>query len=116
MGPDTKPSQRGLKRLAEGLDRPRSQRAATAVRDYAEGPELTGYGNEKENPGIELTEPPPRHTFYEPGLKLELPEDVVLPYEWPQESDWYWRVFRVPAALLNRTLDSSTQRIPGEDR
>jgi hypothetical protein len=75
-------------------------------------PELTGYGNEKQKPGIELTDRPPRRTSYESGLKLELPEELVLPYEWPQESDWYWRVFRVPAAVLNRTLDSSTQGKP----
>jgi hypothetical protein len=68
-------------------------------------PELTGYGNEKEKPGIELTDRPPRRTAYEHALKLDLPEDLVLPYEWAQESDWYWRVFRVPAALLNDTLE-----------
>jgi hypothetical protein len=56
-------------------------------------PELTGYGSEKTKPGIELTECPPRMTAYERGLKVELPEDVVLAYEWPQESDHYWRTF-----------------------
>lgn len=24
------------------------------------------------------------------------------PVEWAQESDWLWRMFRVPAAVLNR--------------
>jgi hypothetical protein len=67
-------------------------------------PDLTGYGNGKSKPGIELTERPPRRTLYENGLKLELPEDLVLPYEWAQESDWYWRVFRVPATLLNQSF------------
>jgi hypothetical protein len=67
-------------------------------------PELTGYGNEKTKPGIELTERPPRLTAYERAFKIALPEDVVLPYEWPQESDDYWRVFRVPATLLNIVL------------
>ena len=67
-------------------------------------PEMTSYINEKTKPGIELTCQPPRLTSYERALKLELPEDLVLPYEWPQEHDWLWRVFRVPAALLNRTL------------
>jgi hypothetical protein len=25
-------------------------------------------------------------------------------FEWAQENDWLWRVFRVPASVLNRTL------------
>jgi hypothetical protein len=37
-------------------------------------------------------------------LKVELAKDMVFPYESPQESDQYWRIFRVPAALLNRLL------------
>ena len=56
-------------------------------------------------PGIELTERPPRDTAYESALKLDLPEDLVLPFEWAQESDWLWRMFRVPAAMLNRVAD-----------
>jgi hypothetical protein len=40
-------------------------------------PDLTGYGNEKEKPGIELTERPPSRTWYENSLKLELPEDLL---------------------------------------
>jgi hypothetical protein len=47
-----------------------------------------------------LTARPPRLTG-ERALKLELPEDLLLPYEWAQESDWLWRTFRVPAAVLN---------------
>jgi hypothetical protein len=74
-----------------------------AERGFRE-PELTGYGNEKMKPGIELTERPPRLTAYERAFEIALPEDVVLPYEWPQESDHYWRVFRVPATLLNSVL------------
>jgi hypothetical protein len=35
---------------------------------------------------------------------VELPERAVLPYEWPQDSDHYWRIFRVPARTLNRVL------------
>jgi hypothetical protein len=54
-------------------------------------PDVTGYGNEKTKPGIELTERPPRMTAYGRALKIELPEDVVLPFEWPQESEHYWR-------------------------
>ena len=67
-------------------------------------PEPVSYSSEKFRAGVELTARPPRVTSYERALKLELPEDIVLPYEWAQESDWYWRVFRVPATLLNRTL------------
>jgi hypothetical protein len=67
-------------------------------------PKLSGYGNETTKPGVKLTERPPQRTYYEHGLKLELPEDVVLPYEWIQESDWLWRAFRVPADVLNRAL------------
>ena len=55
-------------------------------------------GGEEPKSGIKLTNRPPRRTAYESALKLELPEDEVLPYEWPQESDWYWRVFGLAAA------------------
>ena len=67
-------------------------------------PRLTGYGNEKTRPGIELAERPPRLTAYERALKVELPEPAVLAYEWPQESDEYWRIFRAPPQTLNRVL------------
>jgi hypothetical protein len=57
-------------------------------------PDLSpGWGNEKAKPGVELTTRPPRVRSYQRALKLELAEDTVLPYEWPQESDWYWRCF-----------------------
>jgi hypothetical protein len=62
----------------------------------------------KTKPGIELTERPPRVTAYERALKIEVPEDVVLPYEWPQESDHYWRTFRVPATLLTGQIAAMT--------
>jgi hypothetical protein len=68
-------------------------------------PSAVGYGQEKPKSGIELTCRPPLLTSYERALKIEIAEDLVLPYEWPQESDWFWRVFRVTAALLNRTLN-----------
>jgi hypothetical protein len=48
-------------------------------------PDLIRWGADKEKPGIKLTERPPRLTAYETALKVELPEDLVLPYEWPQE-------------------------------
>ena len=67
-------------------------------------PGLTGYGNEKTKPGIELTEWPPRLSVYERALKVQVPERAVVPFEWPQESDEYWRIFRVPAQTLNRVL------------
>jgi hypothetical protein len=73
-------------------------------RDGFKEPEPAPYDREKFTAGIELTARPPRTTSYEHPLKLELPENFVLPYEWAQESDWYWRVFRVPATVLNRTL------------
>jgi hypothetical protein len=62
------------------------------------------YGQEKPKPSVELTCRPPRTTAYESALKVDLPEEVVLPFEWAQESDWYWRVFRMPAAVLNSSL------------
>ena len=74
------------------------------VSGFEETSHTQGYGREEPKSGIALTNRPPRKTAYESAMKLELPEDMVLPYEWPQESDWYWRVFRVPAALLNRIL------------
>jgi hypothetical protein len=75
-------------------------------------PTSSGYWTEKIKSGIELTDRPPRRTGYEAALTVELPEDLVLPHEWPHESDWFWRVFRVPATLLNRTLGygAATQR------
>jgi hypothetical protein len=59
---------------------------------------------QKNKPSVELTERPPRVSSYPTALKLELAEDLVLPFEWAQESDWFWREFRVPAALLNAAL------------
>jgi hypothetical protein len=32
------------------------------------------------------------------------------PYEWARESDWYWRTFRVPAAVLNSVLGYGTMK------
>ena len=62
------------------------------------------YSQEKTRFGVELTCQPQRVSSYEQALKIELPEEFVLPYEWARESDWLYRVFRVPAGLLNRTL------------
>jgi hypothetical protein len=76
----------------------------TVAKEGFSEPNLTHWGNEKTKPGIELTERPPRPSAWESALKLELREDVILPYEWPQESEDYWRVFRVPAAVVNRAL------------
>jgi hypothetical protein len=74
-------------------------------------PDLTSrWGGEKERPAVNLTEQPPRRTAYESALKVEPLEDV-LPYEWAEESDWHWRVFRVPAAPLNRVLGLA-RRLP----
>jgi hypothetical protein len=73
-------------------------------RDGFKEPEPVGYTQEKVKAGVELTARPPRLASYEQGLKVELPEDLLLPYEWAQASDWYYRLFRIPAALLNRTL------------
>jgi len=47
-------------------------------------------------------------------MKVELPADPVLPFEWPQESDWYWRLFRVPARALNEALGYPTTSGGGE--
>ena len=73
--------------------------------------EPTQHAWQKENvpAGVELTARPPRLTAWERPLKLELAEDLLLPYEWAQESDWYWRVFRVPASVLNRHLAYPTR-------
>lgn len=35
---------------------------------------------------------------------MELPEDLVLRYEWPEESTDYLPVFRAPAEVLDRQL------------
>jgi hypothetical protein len=69
-------------------------------------PEQPAYVNQKVKVGVELTCQPPRRTLYgmERALKIELPEDLLLPYEWAHETDWLYRVFRVPASMLNRTL------------
>ena len=69
-------------------------------------PEQPTYGTEKVKIGVELTCPPPRRTLYgvERALTIELPEDFLLPYGWTQETDCLYRVFRVPASLLNRRL------------
>jgi hypothetical protein len=84
-------------------------------RDGFKEPEPVTYSSEKFKVGIELTARPPRLTSYERALKVDLPEDLLLPYEWAQESDWYWRVFRMPAALLNQTLHYGESRRRDED-
>lgn len=84
-------------------------------RDGFKEPEPVAYGNETFKAGIELTARPPRLTSYERALTVELPEDQLLPYEWAQESDWLWRVFRMPAALLNQTLHYGESRPSDED-
>jgi hypothetical protein len=66
--------------------------------------EPSSYREDKTKAGIKLTDQPPQASHYERPLRIELLEDLVLPYEWIQESNWYWRVFRPPAALLNQTL------------
>ena len=65
------------------------------------------HGPEKDKPGIDLTERPLRVSSYQTALKVELDEDLVLPFEWVQENDWFWREFRVPAAMLNAALGLS---------
>jgi hypothetical protein len=71
-------------------------------------PERPTNGTEKVKMGVELTCKPPGTSLYgvEHGLKIELPEDFLLSYEWAQETDLFNRVFRVPASVLNRTLKS----------
>ncbi|MDP1572194.1 MAG: hypothetical protein Q8L86_19525 [Vicinamibacterales bacterium] len=73
-------------------------------RDGFREPGLHDYGSEKTTPGVELTCRPRRVTGYERALRVELAEDFILSYEWAQESDWYYREFRVPAARLNVSL------------
>jgi hypothetical protein len=69
-------------------------------------PTSSGYGNEKTKAGVDVTCSPPRETWFgRKALKLELPEDILLPFEWAYESSWYYRTFRVPATVLNRTLN-----------
>ena len=73
-------------------------------RGFSEPP-VTEYGSEKTKSGVELTCRPAQSTLYgSSALKLVLAEDLLLPFEWAQDSAWYWRVFRVPAAVLNRFL------------
>jgi hypothetical protein len=66
-------------------------------------PELMDYGQEKTLPGIPLSSRP-NGTHWNPALELELREDDVLPYEWPQDASDAERTFRIPAAVLNRLL------------
>jgi hypothetical protein len=54
--------------------------------------------------GLELTCQPHSVSSYRSARKLGAAEEVLLPYEWGQESSWLWRTFRVPAAVLNRVL------------
>jgi hypothetical protein len=72
---------------------------------FSEPDDVPRFGQEKTQFGVELTCCPPSSTLYgSSALKLELAEDLLLPFEWAQDSDWYWRVFREPASVLNRTL------------
>jgi hypothetical protein len=77
-------------------------------------PASSGYGNDKTKAGVDLTCSPPREAWYGPkALKLELLEDTLIPFEWAHESSWYYRTFRVPAAVLNRALNYGN---PTEDK
>ena len=64
-----------------------------------EEPDSEGWGGKEPKSGIKLTNRPPSTS--ERALKVVIPWGHAVPYEWPQESNWYWRVFRVPAAVLN---------------
>jgi hypothetical protein len=67
-------------------------------RDYLQergfhDPKQPTYGGaEKVKMGVELTCQPPRRTLYvvERAPRIDLPEDFLLPYEWPQETDWLY--------------------------
>jgi hypothetical protein len=104
-----------LGRISEGADRYDNHGRRAYYRgwdhDYPQerglhDPEQPTYGRREGQDGVELTCQPPRRTLYgvERALKIELPEDFLLPFEWAQETDWLYRVFRVPASLLNQTL------------
>ena len=71
------------------------------------------WDNDKPKSGVKLTDRPPETSLYERALKMRLPEDTVLPYEWPHDSNWYWRVFRIPAVILNQAIghDSGVQAL-----
>ena len=56
-----------------------------------------------------------RSDSYSSPLKIELEEDVVLPHEWSKESNWYWREFRVLAAVLNRILGLGSRHRGGSE-
>ena len=81
----------------------------TAEEGFRE-PEHPTWDKERTPFGVELTCRPPNPSSYRSPRKLELAEDLLLPFEWAQESDWLWRVFRVPAVVLNRTLGIPTSR------
>ena len=84
---------------------------SVAERGFTE-PMQHAWDKEKTPAGVELTARPPSRTSWERALRLELPEDLLLPYEWAQESDWHWRVFRVPATVLNRVMGFPRQDSP----
>lgn len=76
--------------------------------------EAPRFGAEKEPRGVELTCRPTNGSSWSEtaGLKLELPEEFLLPYEWAQNSDWLWRTFRVPADALNRAMGYGATNTP----
>jgi hypothetical protein len=63
----------------------------------------SSYGEDKTKAGIKLTDRPPQASHYERPLRIELPEDLVLPYEWIQESTWYWRTLSLKGRLVARS-------------
>jgi hypothetical protein len=72
------------------------------------------YGNQKASPpGIKLVDRKPPSSAYSESIELELPEDVVLPYE-VTEPGYEPRTFCVPARVLNRSLGYEMPKSVGE--
>lgn len=68
-------------------------------------PTRAPYTDKDVKAGVELTTNPGARGYYAGRtLPIELPEALLLPYEWLQQTSWTWRTFRVPAKLLNRVL------------
>jgi hypothetical protein len=74
---------------------------------FTEKKPIPAYGKEPEPPGILVSDRSWLFRYGGTNVKLELPEEAVLPFECSEDGHWARR-FRVPARVLNQYLKSRT--------
>ena len=99
LSPDLIELQKTVNRKVSANENDPSDESALALTRPQRTLILDNQATDKGKSGVKLTERPPRITAYETALKVELPEESRPPFEWAQDSDWFWR-----DAHLNRRV------------